>query len=90
MLESFPGVKSVKDLKALDAARLFAGVVRRMISDPSMKKALANTQIDVFGHILPKGRHRARRLPFQDETGRNRRRAIECGHSSQRRSRPGK
>ena len=51
LLESFPGVKSVKGLKALDAPRLFAGVVRRLGSDPSMKKSLANTQIDVFGHI---------------------------------------
>ena len=51
VLESFPGVKSVKELKALDAARLFAGVIRRKISDPSMKESLANTQIDVFGHI---------------------------------------
>jgi hypothetical protein len=51
LLESFPGVKSVKGLKALDAPRLFAGVIRRKASDPSMKKSLANTQIDVFGHI---------------------------------------
>ena len=51
MLESFPGVKTVKALKALDAPRLFAGVIRRKASDPSMKKSLANTKIDVFGHI---------------------------------------
>ena len=30
---------------------LFAGVIRRKASDPSMKKALANTKIDVFGHV---------------------------------------
>ncbi len=51
LLEPFPGVKSVKALKALDAPRLFAGVIRRKLSDPSMKQALANTQIDVFGHL---------------------------------------
>jgi hypothetical protein len=51
VLQSFPGVKSVKALKALDAPKLFAGVVRRLGSDPSMKKALAGTKIDVFGHI---------------------------------------
>ncbi len=51
LLESFPGVKSVKALKALDAPHLFAGVVRRMTSDPETKKSLARTQIDVFGHV---------------------------------------
>ena len=51
LLESFPGVKTVKALKALDAPRLFGGVIRRKASDPSMKTALANTKIDVFGHI---------------------------------------
>src|SRR5437016_3111494 len=43
--------KTVKALKALDAPRLFAGIMRRKISDPGTKKALANTKIDVFGHI---------------------------------------
>jgi hypothetical protein len=51
VLESFPGVKTVKALKALEAPKLFAGVIRRKASDPSMKKSLANTKIDVFGHI---------------------------------------
>jgi hypothetical protein len=51
LLESFPGVKSVKALKALDAPRLFAGVNRRKASDPSTKKSLPNTKIDVFRHV---------------------------------------
>ena len=51
VLQSFPGVKTIKALKALDAPRLFAGVIRRKASDPSMKKSVANTKIDVFGHI---------------------------------------
>jgi hypothetical protein len=51
LLESFPGVKSVKALKALDAPHLFAGVIRRTTSDPETKKSLARTQIDVFGHV---------------------------------------
>jgi hypothetical protein len=51
LLESFPGVKTINGLKALDAPRLFAGVIRRKASDPSMKKSLANNKIDVFGHI---------------------------------------
>ena len=51
LLESFPGVKSAKALKTLDAPHLFAGVVRRLTSDPDMKKSLAKTQLDVFGHV---------------------------------------
>ena len=51
LLESFPGVKSVKALKALDAPHLFAGVVQRMTADPEFRKALAKTKIDVFGHV---------------------------------------
>ena len=51
LLESFPDVKSVKALKALDAPHLFAGVVRRLTADPEFKKALAKAKIDVFGHV---------------------------------------
>ena len=51
LLEAFPGVKTVKALKSLDAPKLFAGVIRRKSSDPSMKKSLANTKIDVYGHV---------------------------------------
>jgi hypothetical protein len=51
VLQGFPGVKSIKALKALDAPKLFAGVLRRQLSDPDAKKSLANTKIDVFGHI---------------------------------------
>ena len=51
LLQAFPGVKSARALKSLDGARLFAAVVRRKASDPSMKKSLANTKIDVFGHL---------------------------------------
>ena len=51
VLQSFPGVKSAKALKALDGPRLFAGVLQRMSSDPDMKKSLAETKIDVFGHV---------------------------------------
>jgi hypothetical protein len=52
VLQPFPGVKSVKALKALDGPRLLAGIVRRLSSDPNTKKALAGTQIAVFGHIM--------------------------------------
>jgi hypothetical protein len=55
LLESFPGVRSVKALKALDAPHLFAGVVRRMTADPEFQKSLAKTKIDVFGHISEGG-----------------------------------
>ena len=51
LLESFPGVKTVDGLKALDGPRLFADIIRRKASDPSLKKSLANTKTDVFGHI---------------------------------------
>lgn len=51
ILAAFPDVKTVKALKALDAPRLFTGTMRRKISDPGTKKALADTKIDVFGHI---------------------------------------
>ena len=51
VLQSFPGVKSAKALKALDGPRLFAGVLRRLTSDADMKKSLAETKIDVFGHV---------------------------------------
>ena len=51
LLEGFPGVKSVAALKALDAPKLFAAVVRRKTFDPSMKKSLASTKIEVYGHV---------------------------------------
>jgi hypothetical protein len=51
VLQSFPGVKSAKALKALDGPRLFAGVIQRLTADPDMKKSLAETKIDVFGHV---------------------------------------
>lgn len=51
VLQSFPGVKTVKDLKALDGRRLFTGILRRQLSDPGTKAAVANTRIDVYGHI---------------------------------------
>ena len=51
VLKSFPGVKSAKALKALDGPRLFAGILKRMSSDPNMKKSLAETKINVFGHV---------------------------------------
>lgn len=51
ILESFPGVKSIKALKSLDGPHLLAGVIRRRLSDPAAKKALASTQVDVYGHI---------------------------------------
>jgi hypothetical protein len=51
VLESFPEVKTVAALKALDGPTLFAGVLRRMTADPNAKEALAKTQIDVLGHI---------------------------------------
>ena len=90
MLESFPGVKTIKALKALDAPRLFAGVIRRKTSDPSMKKSLANTKIDVFGHIA-EGEDTAHVVyRSRMKAGRNGHRAVERGHSSQKRIRPGK
>jgi hypothetical protein len=56
LLESFPWVKTINGLKALDAPRLFAGVIRRKASDPSMKKALADNKIDVFGPAVAHSR----------------------------------
>ena len=86
LLESFPGVKSVKALKALDAPRLFAGVIRRKASDPSMKKSLANTQIDVFGHITEGDDTAHVVYRSKMKLGETRHRAVERGHPSQERS----
>ena len=84
LLESFPGVKTMKALKALDAPRLFAGVIRRKAFDPSTKKSLANTKFDVFGHVAEGDDTAPRHLPLKDEIGRIGHRAVECGHSSEK------
>jgi hypothetical protein len=51
VLEAFPGPKTLKALKELPAPKLFAAFVRRRATDPSMKKTLASTKVEVYGHV---------------------------------------
>src|SRR5262249_48370802 len=51
VLQSFPGVKTLADLKALEASQLLGDILRRKLSDPTLKDAAAKTRIDVYGHV---------------------------------------
>jgi hypothetical protein len=51
VLKTFPGIKSVKELKTLSESQFLAEYLRATLGNPEMKTALAATRIDILGRI---------------------------------------